>query len=105
MIEIRKYRDVRGRIPFDDWLTAQQDRRAKSRILARLRRVTLGNMGDWKPLGEGVCELRIPEGKGYRVYFARQGDTVMLLLCGGDNRDQARDIARAKAYWREYRER
>ena len=105
MIEIRKYRTPEGLIPFDRFLARLKDERARSRILTQLDRVMLGLAGDWKPVGEGVCELRIFEGKGYRVYFAHEGKSVVILLCGGDKSTQARDIKLAKMYWHAYRER
>jgi putative addiction module killer protein len=70
---------------------------AKTRILIRLRRVSLGNFGDAKPVGEGVSELRVDYGPGYRVYFLRRGETLVVLLGGGDKRTQSRDIQRAIA--------
>ncbi|MCP4698258.1 MAG: type II toxin-antitoxin system RelE/ParE family toxin [Gammaproteobacteria bacterium] len=105
MIELRKYRDIEGKIPFDEWLYRLKDSRAKTRILTRLNRLKAGNEGDWKSVGEDVRELRIPEGKGYRVYYAWDGDTVVLLLCGGDKSSQKQDIATAKDYWRNCRDR
>jgi putative addiction module killer protein len=80
-----------------------RDGRAKARILVQLDRLKLGLPGDWKPVGEAVFELRIFEGKGYRVYFAREGKSVVLLLCGGDKSTQIRDIELAETYWQEYR--
>ena len=70
---------------------------AKTRILIRIRRVSLGNFGDVKPVGEGVSELRLDYGPGYRVYFLRKGETLVVLLGGGDKRTQSRDIQRAIA--------
>jgi putative addiction module killer protein len=74
-----------------------RDLKAKARIVIRLDRVAEGNFGDAKPVGEGVSELRIDTGPGYRVYFARFGRTVVMLLCGGDKSSQDRDVAKAKA--------
>ena len=74
-------------------------------IRTRLDRVALGNLGDCEPVGEGVSELRIAFGPGYRVYFAQDGDTIVLLLCGGDKSTQVKDIKRAKEYWADYKER
>jgi len=101
--EIRKYRRPDGVAPFDRWMAKLRDRRAKARILVQLDRLKLGLPGDWKPLGEGVFELRIFEGKGYRVYFAREGQAVVILLCGGDKSTQGRDVELAKTYWQEHR--
>jgi putative addiction module killer protein len=72
-----------------------RDREARARITVRIRRLSLGNPGDVKPVGSGVSEMRIDYGPGYRLYFVRRGDTVVVLLCGGDKRNQDRDIARA----------
>jgi putative addiction module killer protein len=82
---------------FSTWLTGLRDRAAGARIAERLRRLSLGHVGDAKPVGDGVSELRIDHGPGYRVYFMRRGGVLMVLLCGGDKSSQARDIARAKA--------
>jgi putative addiction module killer protein len=76
-------------------LAELRDRDARARIAVRIRRLSLGNPGDVKPVGSGVSEMRIDYGPGYRVYFVRRGDTVVVLLCGGDKRQQDRDIARA----------
>ena len=71
-------------------------------VLARVDRLAFGTFGDWKPVGEGVCELRIHFGAGYRVYFGRDGKAVVILLCGGEKRSQDTDIKRAKKYWNDY---
>ncbi|MCF4166317.1 type II toxin-antitoxin system RelE/ParE family toxin [Zavarzinia compransoris] len=88
--------DIIKSATFDRWLEDLTDIRAKARIGARLDRVAGGNFGDVKPIGDGVSELRITYGPGYRVYFIRRGILVIVLLCGGDKSTQARDIARAK---------
>lgn len=88
--------EVRQTEVFEQWLLRLRDREAKARILIRIRRVSLGNFGDAKPVGEGVSELRIPYGPGYRVYYVRRGETTVFLLCGGDKSRQAADIERAK---------
>lgn len=103
MIEIRTYRRPDGVSPFDRWLAKLKDERASARVLVQIDRLRLGLAGDWKPVGEGVFELRVHEGKGYRVYFARDGKAIVVLLCGGDKSTQRRDIDMAKAYWRAYR--
>jgi putative addiction module killer protein len=90
MFEIRQTQE------FADWLTGLHDVRAIARINVRLRRLSLGNPGDVKPVGDGVSELRIDYGPGYRVYFIQRGKVVIVILCGGDKRTQERDIADAK---------
>jgi putative addiction module killer protein len=91
--------------PLVEWLLDLQDRQARTRIEARLARVAVGNFGDVEPVGEGVMEFRIDWGPGYRVYFARLGQVVILLLCGGDKRTQQKDIKRAKEYFQDYKAR
>jgi putative addiction module killer protein len=97
MIEVRRTAD------FDTWLRDLRDRAARARILVRIDRLALGNAGDVKPVGEGVSELRIAYGPGYRVYFVRHGAIVVVLLCGGDKSSQSRDIARAIALAKEWK--
>lgn len=91
MIEVRQSR------VFEDWLGRLRDRVAVKAIKRRIARVQVGLLGDAKPVGDGVSELRVDYGPGYRVYFARRGAVVVLLLCGGDKSSQQRDIGRAKA--------
>jgi putative addiction module killer protein len=88
---------------FDAWLRRLGNQTAKARILARLTSAAHGNFGDCKSIGEGVAEMRINVGPGYRVYFVREGATVYLLLLGGDKSSQKRDIERAKEMARELR--
>jgi len=87
--------EVRQTEVFAAWFAKLKDREARARITVRIRRLSLGNPGDVRPVGRGVSEMRIDYGPGYRVYFIRRGDTVVVLLCGGDKRAQERDIARA----------
>jgi len=100
-----EYVTAEGKNPFREWLHGLRDVRARARIRVRLNRVRLGNFGDAKSVGDGVSELRIPYGPGYRVYFARTGSTVVLLLCGGDKATQKRDVNTAKDYWLDYQRR
>ena len=93
--------EVRQTEAFAEWFAGLRDRAARARILVRIRRLSLGNPGDVKPVGGGVSEMRIDYGPGYRVYFVRRGDTVIVLLCGGDKRHQDRDIAQALELARE----
>ena len=81
---------------FADWLRALADNLAKAQILRRIASAELGNFGDCVPVGEGVSEMRVHTGPGYRVYFVRRGGAVYVLLCGGNKSSQKRDIKRAK---------
>ena len=92
---------VRQTADFTEWLAGLRDGRARARVAERLRRLALGNPGDVRPVGDGVSELRIDYGPGYRVYIVRRGPEIVILLCGGDKSSQARDIARAKALAKE----
>jgi putative addiction module killer protein len=103
--ELLAYRTREGRIPFNEWLDELDDQNIVARILARLARVRRGNLGDARSVGEGVSELRVDYGPGYRVYFAQKGQTLVILLCGGDKRTQEKDIQRAKQYWHDYKQR
>lgn len=103
--EIQNYLTEDGTSPFEEWLDSLGDSRAKSKIDNRIRRVRLGNLGDYKAVGEGVCELRIDYGPGYRIYFGQVRSTIVLLLCGGDKSTQERDIRKAIEYWRDYERR
>lgn len=103
--EIRHYLAVNGRDVFGEWLTDLGDRRAQARIALRIERLAAGNMGDCKPLRDGVWELRIDHGPGYRVYYARAGRALVLLLCGGDKHRQQSDILRAISYWQDWQRR
>ena len=104
-IGLRYYQTAAGERPFVEWLAGLDDRQARARVEARLARVAVGNFGDVEVVGEGVMELRIDWGPGYRVYFARLGQVIVLLLCGGDKRTQQRDIKRAKDYLEDYKAR
>jgi len=105
IVELRYYQTSAGKRPFVEWLQGLGDRQARARVEARLARVAVGNLGDVEPVGEGVLELRIDWGPGYRVYFSRAGKVIVLLLCGGDKRTQRKDIERAKAYFEDYKAR
>jgi putative addiction module killer protein len=97
MIEVQRT-DV-----FIDWFDGLRDERAKAAIATRIDRLSLGNPGDWKSVGGGVSEMRIAYGPGYRLYSTRQGETVVILLCGGNKSSQRRDIETAKTLLREIR--
>ncbi len=102
---ISYYADEQGNKPFREWLLGLRDQIAIVRIRARLTRLRAGNFGDIRSVGAGVFELKIDHGPGYRVYYALDDATVVLLLCGGDKRTQQRDIETARRYWEKQRER
>ncbi len=96
------YQDESGNEPFTDWINNFRDRLTRRRILQRIFRLQSGNYGDYKSLKDGVFELRLTFGAGYRVYFGEDGDKIVVLLCGGDKSTQQQDIKTAKVYWRRY---
>jgi putative addiction module killer protein len=104
-MELRRYLTVSGRDVFGEWLSRLRDARTKAKIVARIDRLSAGNFGDVKVLRDGLFELRIDWGPGYRVYYAVVGRSCVLLLCGGDKRKQVSDIKRALEYLKDYRER
>jgi putative addiction module killer protein len=96
------YREPVGNEPFSDWLNRLRDATTRRRILQRLLRVESGHYGDYKPVGDGVNELRLFFGPGYRIYFGEDGDKLVVLLNGGDKDSQGRDIQQAQRFWQEY---
>ena len=105
MSEIVDYLTRGGVDPFLEWVRGLSDRQARARVLVRVQRMASGNFGDYKQLADGVCELRIDYGPGYRVYYARVGSKLILLLVGGDKRKQQVDIETAIAYLRDWKRR
>lgn len=105
MNTIRRYRTADGHELVTEWLVHLKDRQAKARIHARILRLAAGNFGDCKPLRDGVAELRVDCGPGYRVYYGMVGRTVVLLLCGGDKNSQNADILRAVACLEDFKRR
>ena len=105
-MDVEIYQDPNGNEPFIEWLSSIRDKRTAARIRSRLRRVEeTSNLGDYRSVGEGVFELRLQFGAGYRIYFSRIGEDIILLLLGGDKGSQSRDIQRAKTYWQEHNSR
>ena len=102
MKTIAIYETEDGQKPFRKWLDSLRDKITIARINARINRVEHGNLGDAKPVGEGVMELRLAFGSGYRVYFGMDGDTLVVLLTGGDKSTQDKDIKLAHQYWSDY---
>lgn len=102
--EIRYFENRLGRKPFIEAVEALKDRNLRAQVNNRLTRVALGNYGDFKSLGDGLLELRIHYGGGYRIYFAEVDKTIVLLLMAGPKRNQSKDIKVAKTYWFEFQE-
>jgi putative addiction module killer protein len=96
------YRLPSGRCPFEEWLESLRDRMGRAKIRARIARVRAGNFGRCEPVGGGVFELKIDFGPGYRVYFGAVGETIVILLCGGDKSTQVKEIRKARDYWADY---
>lgn len=96
------YTQEDGKEPFTEWLYNLRDVMGRKRILARVSRLQQGNYGDCEPVGDGISELRLFFGSGYRVYFGEENNHIVVLLCGGDKGSQGKDIEQAKAYWKEY---
>ncbi|MEP7063063.1 MAG: type II toxin-antitoxin system RelE/ParE family toxin [Betaproteobacteria bacterium] len=103
MYELRHYQSDDGRDPIQSWLDRMRDARAHAAVLRRIDRMAAGNFGDHAFCREGVWELRIDVGPGYRVYYAFHGRAIVLLLCGGDKRKQQMDLDRALSYFQELR--
>lgn len=101
---IKYFKLQNGRVPFDEWLRVLRDARAKTKIVQRIDQLALNNPGDHKPCRQGVWEMRIDEGPGYRIYYAHEGKNTYLLLLGGDKRKQQADIDQVVAWWQEHRE-
>ena len=104
-MELFHYLAPEGRDPYQDWLDRVRDTKARIAALRRVERLRSGNFGDCSYCREGVWELRIDIGAGYRVYYARSGKDVILLLCGGIKKTQDTDIGRAVSYWQDYQRR
>jgi len=96
------YQTVTGRCPFDDWFEKLKDKRTKAIIDARLVRLRMGNFGICRSVGKGVSELKVDHGPGYRIYFGRDGQSIVVLLLGGEKSTQAKDIEKAREYWADY---
>jgi putative addiction module killer protein len=101
-IEIELYATSYGKCPFEIWFEAIRDKCIRSKILVRLDRLKIGNFGDCKTIGNGVCELRVHYGPGIRIYYANVGNKIILLLSGGDKGSQMKDINKAKEYLEDY---
>lgn len=102
MFEVKIYLDTRGREPYTEWLHELKDLAAKARIILRVSRLASGHFGDVKPVGQGVWEARIDHGPGYRLYYAKSGNKLLVLLFGGSKKTQQADIGSAQAFWKDW---
>lgn len=103
--QILFYRTSEGKEPFSNWFQTLKDKKLRAQIKNRLERVAVGNYGDYKSIGDGIYELRIHYGAGYRLYFVEKNKMIILFLMGGIKKNQVKDIQKAKAYWIDFRER
>ena len=103
--EIKYYETMDGKSPLQEWIHSLKDVQTVNKIRVRINRVRLGNLGHCDPVGQGIMELKIDYGPGYRVYFAQKGLSLVILLYGGDKSTQKRDIKIAQDYWEDYRRR
>ena len=103
--EIIYYEDISGEMPAYEWLEKLKDKTTRVIIKGRIRRLEVGNFGHTRSIGEGLIELKIDYGPGYRVYLGFDGDTIVVILAAGDKSNQPKDIANAKVRWRDYKER
>lgn len=99
-----KYVAENGKCPFDEWFDELRDKKTQAIVATRLNRVAQGNLGFCRKLGDGILELKIDFGPGFRIYFAEDGDTIVVLLCGGDKSTQTKDIEKAQRFWANYQE-
>jgi putative addiction module killer protein len=104
-MRVEVYTSPSGRQPLQEWLAALLDARGRQRVLARIQAAADGNLGNWRSLGSGLFEMRVFHGPGYRIYFAREGESLVILLSGGSKGSQQRDIESARRYLADYRER
>lgn len=105
MYKIEHYLLKNGTDPFEKWLKELNDIKARAKINVKIERLSIGNFNSSKPLGDGISELKINYGPGYRVYYGQSGKLVILLLCGGNKSTQQKDIATAKEYWLDFKRR
>lgn len=103
VFDIKYYETEKGEKPFQEWVDGLKDITGRAKVHVRIDRARLGNLGDNRAVGEGVHELKINYGPGYRVYYAIDGDKIILLLLGGDKSDQSTDIKQAKTYWKDHK--
>ncbi|MCL4558843.1 MAG: type II toxin-antitoxin system RelE/ParE family toxin [Deltaproteobacteria bacterium] len=101
--EVLYYKKADDDVPFLKWLYSIEDKTTRAKMRIRLDRIAAGNLGNYRPVGDGVNELKIDYGPGYRIYFAFDGQKIVVILCGGDKSSQGKDIKLAKEYWADYK--
>ncbi|CAN5300495.1 hypothetical protein BH18ACI2_BH18ACI2_06150 [soil metagenome] len=101
--QVEIYETGDGKIPYEQWFDSLRDSMTRDRIKARIARLRLGSLGECKPVGEGVTELILNFGPGYRIYIGQVGTTIVVLLCGGDKSTQEADIKAAQRYWADFK--
>ncbi len=99
LMKVRYYITDDGNKPFTEWLDNLRDIKGRAKVIAQIKRLSLGNFGKAKSVGDGVYELKIDFGAGYRVYYAKSGKEIVLILCGGIKKTQQADIDKAKEFW------
>ncbi len=102
---VKEYITKDGKSPYADWLNGLKDNRTQAKIIMQVDKMEIGLFGDVKPVGDGLSELRIHYGPGYRIYFGKESRQIYLLLCGGDKSTQSKDIKKAKEYWNDHKQR
>ena len=105
MVQVFRYQTAKGQEPLTEWLRSLRDKQAQAKVRIRIKRIEAGNFGDCESVGDGVFELREHLGAGYRVYFGRHGQLIVILLSGGSKKTQAMDIKMAKDYWADWKRR
>ena len=105
MVQVFRYQTAKGQEPLTEWLRSLRDKQAQAKVRIRIKRIEAGNFGDCESVGDGVFELREHLGAGYRVYFGRHGQSIVILLSGGSKKTQAMDIKTAKDYWADWKRR
>ena len=105
MVQVFRYQTANGQEPLTEWLRSLRDKQAQAKVRIRIKRIEAGNFGDCESVGDGVFELREHLGAGYRVYFGRHGQLIVILLSGGSKKTQAMDINMAKDYWADWKRR
>lgn len=101
--KLKIYQTSDGKAPFEKWFNSIKDQKTRAKIKTRLDRAEEGNLGEYRSVGQGVFELKINFGPGYRIYYGLEGDEIVIILCGGDKSTQQNDVLKAQQYWADYK--